>query len=166
TMQYSDIMDPLLLADALMGSPQYPIAMLLFAAAVIPTVIISYRYHFAQFLAKDLGLPSGSAIRASKYFMRGNIWKIIRLELSFWYYVLPVMIPTAIFTAEMIGYSIIPEQYTVLYNAVSNLYLFGIYILGLPKYAVTHAAFYDAVTAQYRREREERMQPQINQYNP
>ena len=130
-------------ADALMQgilrSPLFPAAIALCAAALLPTLAVSYRYILAPYLVFDRGLPARAAIRTSKQLMRGHKMELFRLDLSFCVYHLLTFLPGLPSSLEMFGIELIPAQYALAYTVGANIFLFAVYLVWMP-YVMTARA--------------------------
>lgn len=150
----------LLLDDAtyfrLMGAmaPVMAIFGLLYAAVAIP---VAYRYRLADFLLIDYpGQGAMYALRQSRYLMRGKRVRLLRLDVSLWWYYLAVAAAMAVCYGDqllpLVGIQF-PWSVEVGYFLFYALYLgaqFAVYYFLRNRVEVTYALFYDAVSPRKR----------------
>jgi len=80
-----------------------PMAVICCALALVLMVPFFYRFRMAEyFLLDNPGCGARVSMRASREMMRGNIWKLMRLDLSFWWFWLLTIIVSALGIADLL----------------------------------------------------------------
>lgn len=80
-----------------------PMMILTAVLALLLYVPLFYRFRLADyFLLDNPKLGARAALRSSRVLMRGNMWKWIRLDLSFWWFWLLTVLVSALGWADMI----------------------------------------------------------------
>lgn len=139
------------LLDALI--PAIRPMLFLYAAALAALLIpLYYRYRFTEFLLVDHpGTGAMFALRTSRLLMRGNVFRMLKIDLSFWWFYLLKTLTTLVVYADillpMLGISI-PGNETFIFVIRSVLYLgsnFAIEYFFLNKVSVTQALAYDSL---------------------
>lgn len=111
-----------------------------------------YRFRLAEYYLLDQpGLGARTALRGSRRMMRGNAWKLFRLDLSFWWFWLLEMAVTAVGFADIIlpamGVSLPwPEKVSYFGSFVlCGLCQMLLYYLCRAKVDVTYAQVYESL---------------------
>lgn len=137
--------------DQLMGAMAPAFVLCLVLAAVL-TVPLAFRYRMAQYVIIDKpGIPAMMALRQSRYMMKGNAGKLLKLDISlWWYYVLDVLARLLCYgdvILALVGVSL-PWSDTVSYYGFFAVYLavqFAIYYFLRNRVETAYAIAYDSI---------------------
>lgn len=136
---------PEALLQAVTQHPLFPAALALCALAMIPTLVVSYRYRLALYLVYDRGFSAGAAIRESRRLMRGHTAELFRLDLSYCYYYILMFLPSIPLLPENFGITLIPDQYVTLYAIASDVFLFVVCLIWMPQVMTARAHAYNEI---------------------
>lgn len=137
--------------DQLMGAMAPAFVLCLVLAAVL-TVPLAFRYRMAQYVIIDKpGIPAMMALRQSRYMMKGNTGKLLKLDISlWWYYVLDVLARLLCYgdvILALVGVRL-PWSDTVSYYGFFAAYLavqFAIYYFLRNRVETAYAIAYDSI---------------------
>ncbi len=129
--------------------PAMVISFLLFAVVAMP---IAYRYRMVNFcLLEDPRAGALAAMRASRNMMRGNRWKLAKLDLSFWWFyglmLLAAVLSFGSTLLTMLGVTL-PVSTTVSVWLFYGLHLaatFGVYYFAYNQVSQTYFMAYEAI---------------------
>lgn len=121
---------------------------------VIPGLVAAYRYRFAKYIMFDHNCSASQAIRISKHMTYGHKLDLFRLDLTFLWYSIPLMLPSVFVLAVNFGYITFPEAWVLPYNLLSTVYTMVWYILFLPYLEATNAHAYNWVQNLHSRQQE------------
>lgn len=108
TMLSSGVLDPeaLLANDVLMAQMYMAIMpmLIIWAVLYLPTVIwLSYKFRMADYILIDQPQAGArNALRFSKVLMKGNTWKLMKVDLSYWWYYVLRFLATFLLYADLI----------------------------------------------------------------
>lgn len=127
--------------------------LLLFAAILIALLLpLYYRYRFTEFLLVDHpGTGAAFALRTSRLLMRGNIFRMVKVDLIFWWFYLLKLLSALVVYADillpMLGIAI-PGNEMLVFIIRSVVYLgmnFALDYFFLNQVTVTQALAYDSL---------------------
>ena len=137
--------------DQLMSAmaPAFALCLILVAVLAVP---LAFRYRMAQYVIIDKpGIPARMALRESRKMMKGNAWRLFKLDISlWWYYVLDVLARLLCYgdvILALVGVSL-PWSDTVSYYGFFVLYLaaqFAIYYFLRNRAETAYAIAYDSI---------------------
>lgn len=137
--------------EALLGS-LIPFFIIYLIVVVLIGAPIYYRYRMTSYIVIDNpGMGAFRILRESKQMMKGNILALLRLDLSFWWYYLLMILASVAAYGDVILANLgiaLPINETAAYFAFYFLYLaiqFGIYYYLRSRVEVTYAAAYDSI---------------------
>lgn len=141
----SGVYDQLMVAMA-------PAFVLCLVLAAVLTVPLAFRYRMAQYVIIDKpGIPAMMALRQSRYMMKGNTGKLLKLDISlWWYYVLDVLARLLCYgdvILALVGVRL-PWSDTVSYYGFFAAYLavqFAIYYFLRNRVETAYAIAYDSI---------------------
>lgn len=140
------ILEEAILLPALMNMlPMVLMFAVLYLALSLP---ISYRLRFSTFCLVDA--PRGGAMRAmhsSRMMLRRNCWKLIRIDLHFWWYHGLLALASLIQMLPLMGF-VLPVGFDATYYLCYGIYLavvFALYVLARNRVEGTYAATYEAL---------------------
>ena len=129
--------------------PMVIIIGILFALLAIP---VSYRYRMANYRLLDMPREGAlAAMRCSRRMMRGNGWKLLKLDLSFWWYYLLMVAASVVCYGDQIlllmGISLpIPAvASSLLFYGLYLVAQCGIYYFFRNEVEVTYVMAYEAI---------------------
>lgn len=141
--------------DAVMEAlaPVVPVFLLIFLAAFLALVMpMTYRYRMVDYLILDRpGIGAFAALRESRFLMRGNRFRLFRLDLSFWwYYALSMLAAVVCYGDVLMEIFGIPMPFhpDVGYFLFYGAYLainFAVFYFFAARVECTYAAAYDAL---------------------
>lgn len=142
--------------DAVMEAlaPMIPAFLLIFLAVFLLMAIpMIYRYRMVDYLIIDRpGIGAFAALRESRRMMRGNRFRLFRLDLSFWWYyalsALAAVICYGDVLIEILGISL-PLSADTAYFLFYGMYLainFAVFYFFAARVECTYAAAYDSLT--------------------
>lgn len=142
-----------LLMEAATEQIQVPLLVIGSIAALALCLPFFYRFRMAEyFLLDNADLGAMTALRASRRLMRGNAWRMVRLDLSFWWFWLLDALVSMIAYLDMLlplfGITL-PVSEDVSFFGAFILYIpcqLLLYWLCKPRVDATYAAAFDAVT--------------------
>ena len=131
------------------SAPLYILVLIFCLALVIP---MSYRYRMVNYLLMDFpGLRAIQALRSSRALMRGNKFRLFRMDLSYWWYYGLLTLASAVCYGDLLlpllG-AALPLPPTVSYFLFFILFLvlqLGIFLLFRNKVEVSYALAYEAI---------------------
>ena len=88
--------------DAQLADAMLPYLPFLLVALLVFVVPLFYRLRMMEFVLMDQ--PQNGALyayRISKYLMRGNCWKLLKMDLRFWWFYLLEIVTACIFYADL-----------------------------------------------------------------
>ena len=139
------------LYDQILGAmlPAFEICILL---ATVLGAIVLFRYRLAHFVIIDKpGIPAMAALRESRKMLKGNCGKLLRLDVSLWWYYAAGLLASLLCYADMLlpmlGVSL-PWSDTVSYYLFFALYLaaqFGVYYFLRNRAETAYAIAYDSL---------------------
>lgn len=148
--------DPEAMYAAMMAATaqiQMPMMVIGSIAALALCLPFFYRFRMAEyFLLDNTDLGAMTALRASRRLMRGNAWRMVRLDLSFWWFWLLDALVTVVAYLDMLLplFDItLPVSQDVSFFGAFVLYIpcqLLLYWLCKPRVDATYAAAFDAVT--------------------
>lgn len=126
---------------------------------VIPGIVAVYRYRLAPFVMMDNpGMPASLALRESSRLSRGHKGKLFALDVSFWYYYIPLGVATLLSNIDNIALMAelyeIPDFPTFTYEQTLTIYAVGILLSGViycwkrPHVTTAFAVAYDDLKQQ------------------
>ncbi len=137
--------------DQLMSAmaPAFGLCLILVAVLAVP---LAFRYRMAQYVIIDKpGIPAVMALRESRKMMKGNLWKLLKLDISLWWYygldVLARLICYGDVVLALAGVSL-PWSGTVSYYGFFAVYLavqFAIYYFLRNRVETAYAIAYDSI---------------------
>ena len=137
--------------DQLMGAMAPAFVLCLILAAVL-TVPLAFRYRMAQYVIIDKpGIPAMMALRQSRYMMKGNTGKLLKLDISLWWYYGASLLARVLCYGDillaMLGVRL-PWSDTVSYYGFFAAYLavqFAIYYFLRNRVETAYAIAYDSI---------------------
>ena len=137
--------------DQLMGTmaPAFGLCLILAAVLAVP---LAFRYRMAQYVIIDKpGTPAMMALRESRKMMKGNLWKLLKLDISLWWYYAADVLARLLCYGDVIlalaGVSL-PWSGTVSYYGFFAVYLavqFAIYYFLRNRVGTAYAIAYDSI---------------------
>ena len=128
--------------------PAFPFGILGSALTALP---MFYRLRFMDYIVLDLSAGPLRAFLATRPLMRGNRWKLVKLDLSFWWFYLLEGIIAAVCYGDLllgllgVALPMSAEVATLVFYACGMALQLGLYVWKRPYIAATYAAFYDAI---------------------
>ena len=137
--------------DQLMGAmaPAFVLCLILAAVLAVP---LAFRYRMAQYVIIDKpGIPAMMALRQSRYMMKGNTGKLLKLDISLWWYYGASLLARVLCYGDillaMLGVRL-PWSDTVSYYGFFAAYLavqFAIYYFLRNRVETAYAIAYDSI---------------------
>ena len=137
--------------DQLMGAmaPAFVLCLILAAVLAVP---LAFRYRMVQYVIIDKpGIPAMMALRQSRYMMKGNVWKLLKLDISLWWYYGASLLAKVLCYGDillaMLGVRL-PWSDTVSYYGFFAAYLavqFAIYYFLRNRVETAYAIAYDSI---------------------
>lgn len=137
--------------DQLMGAmaPAFVLCLVLAAVLAVP---LAFRYRMAQYVIIDKpGIPAMMALRQSRYMMKGNTGKLLKLDISLWWYYGASLLARVLCYGDillaMLGVRL-PWSDTVSYYGFFAAYLavqFAIYYFLRNRVETAYAIAYDSI---------------------
>ncbi len=129
-----------------------PAMIVIFVIFAVAAAFIAYRYRMVNFcLLENPRAGARVAMRASRVMMRGNCWKLVKLDLSFWWYYLLLALAGFLAYGDMVlgmlgvtlsmSYTVTAFLFYALYSAV----LFAIYYFVHNQVQETYVMAYEAM---------------------
>ncbi len=133
--------------------PMVPVFLVIFLAVFLGLSLpMMYRYRMVDYLILDRpGIGALAALRESRFLMRGNRFRLFRLDLSFWwYYGLSMLAAVICYGDVLMGIFGIPTPFDpdVGYFLFYGAYLavnFAVYYFFAARVECTYAAAYDSL---------------------
>lgn len=142
---------PVVMEDAmLLGAmdAMLPMVLLFGGLYLVLSVPVSYMLRFSTFCLVDA--PRSGAIRAmaaSRRMLRGNLFRLFRLDLRFWWYHGLLAIASLIQMLPLMGI-LLPQGFDITYYVCYGVYLaiiFAVYAFARNRVECTYAAAYDSL---------------------
>ena len=141
----SGVYDQLMTAMA----PAFGLCLILAAALAIP---LAFRYRMARYVIIDKpGIPAMAALRQSRKMMKGNVWKLLKLDISLWWYYGAGLLARVLCYGDMLlalaGVNL-PWSGTVSYYGFFAAYLaaqFAVYYFLRNRAETAYAIAYDSI---------------------
>ena len=137
--------------EQLMGAmaPAFVLCLILAAVLAVP---LAFRYRMAQYVIIDKpGIPAMMALRLSRYMMKGNTGKLLKLDISLWWYYGASLLARVLCYGDillaMLGVRL-PWSDTVSYYGFFAAYLavqFAIYYFLRNRVETAYAIAYDSI---------------------
>ena len=159
--ELTQLMEPLLpqimegstpvLEDAMVLSllkSMLPMLLIFCGLYLLLSIPISYRLRFSLYCLMDA--PRAGALRAmaaSRRMLRGNCWKLFRMDLGFWWYHGLLALANGIQMLPLLGL-VLPQGYDFTFYLCYGVYLIlvsGVYILARNRVECTYAAAYETL---------------------
>lgn len=136
-----------------------PMFLMVIAVTCVLVVPVSFRFRMADYVIIDKpGMGAMTALRESRKMMRGNCLKLLKLDLSYWWYFIVLFVISCIGNLDqwlpLFGI-VLPISADVAFFLFYALYLgmqLGAYYLLRNKIEVTYALVYDAIKPEEPRE--------------
>lgn len=155
-MENATVMNPQVVLDSgvydqLMGAmaPAFGLCLILMAVMAVP---LAFRYRMAQYVIIDKpGIPAMMALRESRKMMKGNAGRLLKLDISlWWYYGLDVLARLLCYGDTILALAgvSLPWSDTVSYYGFFAVYLavqFAIYYFLRNRVETAYAIAYDSI---------------------
>ena len=130
-------------------APAFVLCLILAAVLAVP---LAFRYRMAQYVIIDKpGIPAMMALRLSRYMMKGNTGKLLKLDISLWWYYGASLLARVLCYGDillaMLGVRL-PWSDTVSYYGFFAAYLavqFAIYYFLRNRVETAYAIAYDSI---------------------
>ncbi|MEA4965770.1 MAG: DUF975 family protein [Oscillospiraceae bacterium] len=106
---------------------------------IVPGLIAAYRYRMARYVIFDQDCSASEAIRESGRLTNGNKVGLFLLDLSFFWYYLPTMLPGVLAELYYLGILDITQSTYQLCTLLTSALAFAVYVWKMPYVEATYA---------------------------